>query len=161
MSAAVDLPVGVEQVWSVLTSPGWPLALDAQLHDGSVLLSAEPTAEGGLLVRTSRRLPDGVPGYLQRFTPADGRVTQTDTWGPAIDGVRSGTWEVSFPGSPATMGGSTDVQPGPDGCRWTVRGTVKVSLPLVGGKVEGFLAPLLEKLVARQGQVLRTQLPAS
>jgi hypothetical protein len=159
MSAAVDLPADVETVFAVLTSAAWPQALDQQLHDGSRLVSAVGTPGGGTTVRTSRSLPEGVPGYLKRFTPADGRVTQTDTWGAAVAGVRTGTWAVTFPGSPGVIGGSTTIAPGPTGCRWTVTGTVSIRLPVVGGRVEGFLAPLLEKLVRRQGEVLRAQLP--
>ena len=158
VSAQVDLPADVERVWRVLTSEAWPRALDRQLHDGSVLLSAEPTPDGGLRVTTSRALPAEIPGFLQRFAPADGRVTQTDTWDPAADGVRCGSWAVTFPGSPATMAGRTGLAPHGDGCRWTVSGEVRVAVPLLGGRIEGFLAPLLERLVARQGEVLRGEL---
>ena len=122
-----------------------------------MLVSREPNPGGGLVVTTSRRLPAAVPGFLQRFAPADGRVTQTDTWEPAGAG-RSGTWAVTFPGSPGVLGGRTTIEPTTGGCRWTVSGSVRIGVPLVGGKVEGFLAPLLEKLVLRHGEVLRSQL---
>ena len=157
LSAGVDVPADVETVWAVLTSAAWPLALDAALRDGSRLVSAEPAPGGGLVVVTSRALPDGVPGFLRSFMPADGRVTQTDRWEPAQDGVRRGRWDVTFPGSPGVIGGDTTVTPTGTGSHWVVSGTVQIKIPLVGGKTEGFLAPLLERLVARQGEVLRGQ----
>ena len=159
MTASVDLPADAATVYGVLTSAAWPGVLDAQLHDGSTLLQADPTPDGGLQLRTSRRLPEGVPGFLQRFTPPDGTVVQTDTWQAPLGDARAGSWSVTFPGSPAVLEGRTTVEPAAGGCRWTVSGTVTVRVPLLGGRIEGFVAPLLEKLVLRQGEVLRTQLP--
>ncbi len=157
VSTSVDVPADVETVWRVLTGPGWPAALAASLHDGSELLAAGPTADGGAVLTVSRRLPDGIPGYVQPFAPKDGRVTQTDTWGPAVGGGRRGTWEVSFPGSPGEVGGEMALEPAGPGSRWTVSGTVRIKVPLVGGRIEGFLAPLVEQLLDRQGEVLRAQ----
>ncbi|MCW2605681.1 MAG: uncharacterized protein JWO60_374 [Frankiales bacterium] len=155
LSVGVDLGADVETVFAALTGPGWPAALDARLHDGSTLVSAEPTPDGGVRLVQTRRLPDGIPSFLRAFAPQDGTVTQTDVWGPAVGGVRVGTWEVAFAGSPGEIKGDTRVEPTADGSRWVVTGTVKVRVPLVGGKAEGYLAPLVEKLVAKQGEVLR------
>lgn len=156
-SMGVDVPADVETTWALLTSPRWPKAQDASLRDGSTLVSAAATADGGAVVVISRRLPDGIPSMLQRFAPQDGRVTQTDTWGPAGGGVRRGTWRVEFAGAPGELRGETSLTPVDGGCRWTVDGTVKVEVPLIGGQAERFLAPLLDMLAVRQGEVLREQ----
>lgn len=158
LSTSVEVPADVETVHAALTGPQWPQALDARLHDGSRLLEQGPTQDGGVRLVVSRQLPDGVPGPLVRFLPEDGRVTQTDVWGPAEDGVRRGTFDVSFAGSPGEISGEMVLEPVPGGTRWTVTGTVRVKVPLVGGKAEGFLAPLVEKLVRKQGEVLRASL---
>lgn len=161
LSASVEVPADVATVFAALSGPSWPATMAAQLHDGSRLVEAAPTADGGARLAVSRELPDGVPGFLSAFLPKDGRVTQTDVWGPAAGGVRRGTWSASFPGSPALISGETSLEPFPGGTRWTVTGTVRVKLPLVGSKAEGFLAPLVEKLVRRQGEVLRDVVTAS
>ena len=153
----LDLPGGVETAWAVLAGDAWPAALDAALHDGSELVSCEPTADGGRVVVVRRRLPEP-PAFLSRVAPMDGRVTQTDRWGPARDGTRGGTWEVASPGSPGDVRGEMLLEPAGSGCRWTVTGTVSVAIPLLGGRAESFLAPLVERLVARQGEVLRGRL---
>ncbi len=158
LSATVDLPAPVEAVLAVLTSPQWPAANDARLHDGSTLVSSLPTPDGGHEVVQRRRLPDGVPSFLLRFAPKDGQVTQTDVWAPPSGEGREGTWAVTFPGSPGSIGGVTRLEPTPTGCRWVVTGTVRVGIPLVGGRAEGFLAPLVERLVRTQGEVLRSLL---
>ncbi len=158
LSAAIDLPTDVETTWAALSSPSWPAVLADHLSDGSAVVRAEPTPDGGAVLVTTRELPSGAPPPLQRFVPADGRVTQTDTWGPAVDGVRRGTWQVVLPGSPGQVDGDMTVEPTGTGSRWSVSGRVTVRVPLIGGKVEGMLAPLVERLVHRQGEVLRDAL---
>ena len=160
LSAAIDLPADVETAFRLLTSEAWPQALAAQLHDESELLSAVATTDGGMQVSIRRRLPEGVPGFLKRFLPADGRVVQTDAWRPAVGGGRTGSWSVTYPGSPGELGGEAALTPAGDGCRWTVEGSVRMPVPLLGGRIEGYVAPLLEKLVLRQGEVLQAQLRA-
>lgn len=159
MPAAVrcahEVPAGVEPTWQALTSERWPAALDARLRDGSELVERSVTADGGLRLVTRRTLPEGIPAVLLRFAPADGTVTQTDVWGPAADGQRRGTWSVEFVGAPGSIGGALAVEPAGDGARWVVDGQVMVRVPLVGGRAESFLAPLVEKLVATQAEVLR------
>lgn len=152
---AHEVPAAVAPTWGVLTGEQWPVALDARLTDGSELVERAVTPDGGLRLVTRRRLPDGGPSFLRRLAPADGTVVQTDTWGPERDGVRSGTWEVVFAGAPASIGGQARVEPAGVGARWVVEGAVTVRVPLVGGRAEAYLAPLVEKLVATQAEVLR------
>ena len=157
LSAAVEVTAPVEAVFAALTGPQWPAALAARLRDGSTLVSSEPTPDGGHRTVHRRRLPDAIPSFLLRFAPEDGQVTQTDVWAaPTADGARTGTWQVSFPGSPGEITGETRIEPSGSGSRWVVTGRVKVGIPLLGGKAEGLLAPLVERLVAKQGEVLRT-----
>ena len=160
LSASVEIPADVATVWAALSSPSWPAVLDARLSDGSRAVRAEPTPDGGAVLVSTRQLPAAAPGPLQRFAPADGRVTQTDTWGPELAGVRRGTWHVAFPGSPGQVDGEMVVEPFGGGSRWTVTGQVTVRIPLVGGKAEGLLGRLGERLVQRQGEVLREALAA-
>ena len=102
----------------------------------------------------SRKLPDGVPGFLTKFLPADGRVVQTDTWGPAVDGVRSGTWVADTPGSPADVRGTMRLEPAPNGSTYVVEGSAKVSIPLIGGKAENLVVQMTQKLTAKEVEVL-------
>lgn len=139
-----------------LTSERWPEAIARELHDDSRVLSRNQTPSGGVELVHSRALPDGVPSFLQKFLPKDGRVTQTDTWEPpGPDDTRTCRWRVVLDGAPAELGGTQTVVPDGAGCTWTVEGTVKVGVPLVGGKIEDFLVDMLGKLTERQAEVLR------
>ncbi len=145
----------VETVFRVLSDEGWAQRKDDALRDGSQVVRREEKADGGVLLVVSRELPAGVPGFLQRFLPEDGRVVQTDDWGPATGGSRSGTWKVEIPGAPATLGGTMRLSPAPAGSSYVIDGSVEVKVPLVGGKAEGFIAGMVERLAAKEADVLR------
>lgn len=153
-----DSEAGVEQVVAALTAPDWPARRAAALNDGSRVLERSELPGGGVRQVVSRELPKGGPGFLDRFLPRDGRVVQTDEWGPAEDGVRRGTWTVEIPGAPARLGGTLLLEPTPAGSRYTVAGQARISLPLVGGKAERFVAEMVEKLAVKEGEVLRAAL---
>ncbi len=154
-SVSHDVPSPVGQTGSAITSERWPEAVARELHDDSRVISREQAPDGGVVMVHSRALPDGVPGFLQRFLPKDGRVTQTDTWdAPSADGAWRGRWQVTLAGAPAQLGGTQTVVAEGDTSVWTVEGTVKVSVPIIGGKTESFLVEMLEKLTARQAEVL-------
>lgn len=149
----------VETAFAVLSGQGWAQLKDDALHDGSRVVRHEQAADGAVTLVVSRELPAGVPGFLERFLPKDGRVTQTDVWGPAAGGRRTGTWTVQIPGAPARLGGTMRLEPLPTGSRYVVDGTVEVKVPLIGGKAEGFIAGLVEKLAVKEADVLRSALP--
>ncbi len=144
----------VATVFQVLTSPRWPQRKADELKDGSRLVERTERSDGGLLFAVSRALPDGVPGPLQRFLPADGRVLQTDEWAAERDGARTGTWKVEIPGAPARLGGTMRLEPTAQGSRYTIEGEVKVKVPVVGGKAETFIASMVHKLAEREATML-------
>jgi hypothetical protein len=119
-----------------------------------VVVRREPRADGGLLLAVARQLPAGGPGFLVKLLP-DGPVVQTDDWGPAgPDGTRSGTWHVELPGAPARLGGLLRSERVGDVTRLRREGLVTVSVPLVGGKAERFIAEVLGKLGQKERDLL-------
>lgn len=151
-----DLPVDVETAYAAISGEGWAPAKAKALGDDSKVVSRDVGAGGAVTLVVSRNLPDGIPGFLTKFLPADGKVTQTDTWGAAAGGVRSGTWVADTPGSPAKVSGTMRLEPAASGCCYVVEGTAKVSIPLVGGKAEGIVVGMTEKLTAKEADVLRS-----
>lgn len=156
ISVRYDLPADVETAYAAISGEGWASAKAQALQDDSVMVSREVGEGGAVTLVVARNLPDGIPGFLTKFLPADGRVTQTDVWGPASGGVRSGTWRADTPGSPAKVEGTMRLEPTGAGCRYVVEGTVKVSIPLIGGKAEGFVVGMTQKLTAKEADVLRS-----
>lgn len=149
-----SIPVDVETAYAAISGEQWAPAKAAALGDDSKTVSREVGAGGAVTLVVSRKLPDGVPGFLSKFLPADGRVIQTDTWSPAADGVRKGTWVAATPGSPADVRGTIRLEPAPNGCTYVIEGTAKVSIPLIGGKAENLVVQMTEKLTAKEVEVL-------
>ena len=153
--SAHDCSADVERVHGVLSGPDWAERKAEALHDGSRVVERDVKPDGGVRLVVSRELPAGGPGFLQRFLPKDGRVVQTDDWGPSQDGVRQGTWQVVLPGVPATLGGTMLLEPTATGTRYVIDGAIEVPIPLVGGKAESFIADMIQKLTAREAEVLQ------
>lgn len=149
-----DSSGSVEEVFAVLTSPGWPARKAAELRDGSAVVERAERPDGGVLLVVSRELPSSVPGFLERFLPADGRVVQTEDWGPASGGERHGTWSVALPGAPATLGGTLRLAPTGAGSSWTTSGEVTVKVPLIGGKAERLIGEMVVELAAKEAALL-------
>jgi hypothetical protein len=148
----------VETVFAVLSDESWAERKNAALRDGSRVVRREQTPDGGVTLVVSRELPAGVPGFLERLLPKEGRVTQTDAWGPDAGATRAGTWHVDMPGTPARLGGTMRLEPDGAGSRYVVDGEIEVKVPLVGGKAEGFVVGMFDKLSAKEADVVRDAL---
>lgn len=158
LSCSHDSPADVETVFAALAGQGWAPRRAEVLHDDSQMVRRDVAADGGVTLVVSRALPDGAPGFLQRFLPSDGRVVQTDAWGPDQAGIRRGTWRAHLPGAPAEIGGRMRLEPIPTGTRYTIEGEVRVKVPLIGGKAEGFVVDMICRLTDKEHDVLQGML---
>ena len=159
MRSVLESTGSVEHVFATLTSAEWVATKAARFRDGSLVKVREDRPGGGVILAVSRELPGGVPGFLERFLPADGRVVETFDWAAAgDDGTRSGSWKADIPGAPARLGGTMRLEPTSAGSRYTIEGDVKVSVPLIGGKAERFIADMVQKLAVKEHQLLVTTL---
>ena len=148
----------VDEVFDLLTSERWVQRKADRFRDGSRVERREALPDGGLLLSVSRELPEGAPGFLTRLLP-DGRVLQTDEWAPDDGtGTRTGTWKVELPGAPARLGGTMRIESDGTGSAYLVAGETKVSVPLVGGKAESFIAEMVGKLGQSEGELLQATL---
>jgi hypothetical protein len=146
---------GAPELFAVLTSDAFVQLRATRFRDGATVVRREERPDGGLLLAVARELPDGAPGFLAKLLPKDGRVVQTDVWGPAgADGTRSGTWQVELPGAPARLGGTLRVEPVDGVTRFVREGEAKVSVPLIGGKAESFVAEMVMKLGQKESDLL-------
>ena len=150
-------PGDVGTVFDVLTSESFAACQAARFGDDSRIVRREETADGGVTVVVSRQLPAGIPGFLQKLLPKDGRVVETHVWGPDEGGSRRGTWKADIAGAPATLGGTMSLTGTPTGTRHVIEGEVQVKVPLVGGKAESFIAEMVQKLAAKEAQLLTEQ----
>lgn len=150
-----QIPASVSAVFELRTSERWVGLKAATLGDGSVLVRRVDRPDGGVEIAVSRALPAGIPGFLERFLPKDGKAVQHESWGPPdAGGVCTGTWSVDIPGAPATLGGTSTLEPAGDGSVQVIRGTAQVRVPLIGGRAEAFIVEMTQKLMAREAELM-------
>jgi hypothetical protein len=149
-----DIPGDVEAVYALLTGEDWSAHKTKAFNDDSQTVSRTVGDGGAVTLVQSRGLPDGIPGFLQKFLPKGGRAQQTEAWGAVEGGARRGTWQGEIPGAPANVGGTMALEPTATGTRYVIRGEAKVHIPLVGGKAESFVGDNIGKLTAKEADLL-------
>ncbi|GAA4404103.1 DUF2505 domain-containing protein [Tsukamurella soli] len=137
----VSSPATVDQVHSAFGTAGyWEdrfAAFDATMtldeigvgHDGTVRVST---------TQDLRR--DALPPLLARCYPGDLEVHATETWTPVAPGRVEGAITIRVAGAPGSGSAAAVLEPDGTGSRLRVIGAVRVGIPLVGGRVEKYLA---------------------
>ena len=93
----------------------------------------------------------GIPSFATKFVGDEIQIVQTESWSSR----EHGDIEVTIPGKPGDMRGTATLAEAGGTTTETVALTVKVSIPLVGGKLEGLIADLLVKALQAENAVGR------
>jgi hypothetical protein len=91
----------------------------------------------------------GIPGFARRFVGDEINIVQTEDW----TAPTKGNIHLVIPGKPGEMSGTALLTEDPDGTTETVNLSVKVNIPLVGGKIEGLIAGLLSEALRAEHEV--------
>jgi len=131
----------VETVAAMLADPAFREEVCARQRVNRAEVSITPDGEG-MHVRIDQWQPtEGLPSVATKIVGKETNILQVEHWtGPTYGDVT-----VTIPGKPGEMVGTAILEPTDTGTRETVELTVKVSIPLVGGKLEGIIGDLLLK----------------
>ena len=94
---------------------------------------------------------DGVPSFARKFVGEEIHIRQEEDW----TSREKGNLHITIPGTPGEMTGTALLTEDPDGTTETVNMSIKVNIPLVGGKIEGLIADLLTKALRAEQHVGR------
>jgi Protein of unknown function (DUF2505) len=97
---------------------------------------------------------DGIPGFAKKFVGDEINLVQTEDWHDAV----TARVEVVIPGKPGQMTGTISLSEAAGVTTQTVEMTIKVNIPLVGGKIENLIADLLRKALKAENSVGRDYL---
>ncbi|OBF28697.1 DUF2505 domain-containing protein [Mycobacterium sp. ACS4331] len=150
---AAEYPGSVAEVHSALSDRQyWLSRLADSGADDAVLDALTVGAAGGLRVATTQVLrADRLPGLVTQLHRGDLRITRQEVWSPVTGGTSTATIAAAIPGAPVSVTGSGRLQGTATGSKADFRVEVEVKIPLVGGKVEGFIGTqLVELLVSEQ-----------
>jgi hypothetical protein len=139
----------LEQVHAMLADPAFRREVcDAQgviRHDVSVAAAGT----GMNVVIDQVQEARGIPGFARKFVGDEINIVQREQW-PSPE---RGDINVTIPGKPGEMAGTAVLAEDPAGTTETVELSVKVNLPMVGGKIEGLIADLLAKALRAEHRV--------
>ena len=97
---------------------------------------------------------DGIPGFAKRFVGDEIQLVQTERWSD----IENARVEVVIPGKPGQMSGTVSLRESGGTTTETVEMEIRVSIPLVGGKIESLIADLLRKALKVENAVGRQYL---
>lgn len=135
ISARVEFTADPDRVFTMVTDQAYLERVCQASHAEAYEASVD-----GLTTHTSRTLP--APEIAARFTGPTLTVQERIEWGEAgPDGSRTATVTLNVPGQPVEMNGRLALSPGGPGTVIELTGELKVSIPLLGRKLEQAAAP--------------------
>ena len=118
------------------------------------LVTIDPTDSGMDVTIDQVQAAQGIPSFAKKFVGDEINIVQEESWEtPAEADVR-----VTIPGKPGDMSGTARLTESGGVTTETVDLTIKVNIPLVGGKIEGLISDLLLKALKTENRVGRDYL---
>jgi hypothetical protein len=137
------------QVAALAVDPAFRKAVAEYQHAIRSELQVTPTA-GGQVVRFEYvHGTERVPSFAKKLVGDEIPIVQQETWtSPTAADVI-----VTIPGKPGDMKGTIRIEQRGADVAQVVQLTVKVSFPLIGGKIEDLIAGLLSKAFRAENKV--------
>lgn len=129
----------VATVFALITDPDFVTRKYEALGGRDISVTRSDTSDGGYQIVTKRTMTIDLPGFAAKVMSPTNTAVQTETWGPAAaDGSRLCRYTVEFQGVPSKVAGTLELTDDAGGTKQLIAADVKVSIPLLGGKLEKF-----------------------
>lgn len=154
--ATMHFPVAPDVVFAAQSDPHYVVWKHEHMAAFDVWAETEEDGEH-VRIRSGRRLPASIPSAAKPFVGDSITVEEVHTWShPDADGTRHGTVTASFGGAPMSVDGTLGLRPHGASAVIDVVIHVKASVPLVGGKIEGFVGDMFMRALRREEQMAPT-----
>ena len=128
----------VETVYALMSDPDFCMRKYADAGATDIEVDSDRRDDGPTLT-SKRKVTVDLPGFAKKVMQPTNTVHQTDEWAPAGgDGSRVCRYKVEVQGVPSRIDGTVTLNAEGNGTRQEVEAEVKVSIPLLGGKLEKF-----------------------
>jgi Protein of unknown function (DUF2505) len=125
-------------------------ALNASRHEVSV----NGTGAGMTVVVDQTQPARGVPSYARKVIGDEIRIVQRETW----TDPSGGTLTIELPGKPGSFEGTVALADDGGGTVESVTGDVRVSVPMLGGKLEKMVGDLMRAALQTEERLGRAWL---
>lgn len=145
-------PASPAALHAAVTDEAYWRARVAAVGGRGATLDALDVVDGTITVRLTQKIAaEHLPSIVQKISSGDLAVQRTEFWGALQDSGSAGTFTAEVPGRPITMRGRHAITGDDSSCTARSSGEVRVSVPLIGGKIEAIIAEnITELLVVEQ-----------
>lgn len=141
----------LSQLWSMISDKSyWEAKYDAAGAENLTWHEFDANDES-LTISSTRDVIASVPGFAKKVIGETAAVTQTENW-TREEGRLSCEIQIATKGAPGGTTGTMIVEPKGNGCAWRADFQIKVSIPFVGGKLEGLMLEQTESSFASEKQ---------
>lgn len=161
MRVTHQLAGDVETVFALVTDPAFLERKFAAGGARDVTVASEATPDGGIRLVIKRGVTLELPSFAAKFIQPTNTFVQTENWAAATaDGRRLCSYEVEVQGVPSHITGTVTLSPDGAQTRQDIEAQMKVSIPLVGGRLEKVAVENGTKLLANEAEFINTELAA-
>jgi hypothetical protein len=139
----------VHDVYAMVGNPAYRKAVADYQHVVDFACDISMNGEGMDVRLEQAHGTDRIPGFAQKLVGHEIRFVQQETW----SSPSSADLHVTIPGKPGDMTGTETLTQSGDDVVQTISLSVKVSMPIVGGKVEDLIAGFLGKAFDAENKV--------
>ena len=148
----------VEKVWAAFSDPDFYQAKFEGIGHRDVEVVSTEHDDDGFSIELSRQVPVEVPGVLRGLLSEWNTLLQHERWTEEGQGVYSNELNIEANGVPAAMTGTMRLSASGQGCVNDVAITIRASVPLIGGKLEQFVARDTEATLAAEYEFIQEYL---
>lgn len=148
----------LQKVWAAFTDPEFYQAKFEGIGHRKVEIVSAESDDDGFSIEVSREVPLDVPGFLRSMLGEWNTLLQSERWSESGKGVYVNELQIEARGVPATMTGSMTLAAKGKGCVNEVSITIRAAVPLIGGKLEQFVAKDTEATLAAEYEFIRDYL---
>jgi hypothetical protein len=138
-----EYPADADALAALLRDPAFLRWRAESAGDKNVEITIEQ-AESGLRVTVARDREVALPAFAKRMFQTKNRVVDETLWKRSGD-KWIGDYEIQIPGIPGEVKGQVSLVPCPEGCRYEAAFQVTSKVPMLGSKLESFVADRVEE----------------
>jgi hypothetical protein len=139
----------VDAVYAMLADPAYRKAVGEYQKVTDFACDITPSGSGMKVRLEQAHATDQIPSFAQRLVGSEIRFVQEETW----TSPTGADIHVVIPGKPGDMSGGASLTQSGDDVLQRIDLDVKVSIPLVGGKVEDLIAGFVGKAFDAENKV--------
>jgi hypothetical protein len=141
----------IEKVWAMFCDQDAHVAKFTGMGHRDIEVLDYSNDGAKVMIRVQRVVDVDLPGSAKKVLKPTSTVESTDHWNDNGDGTYGGTFVADAKGQPVDVKGTTRLSStGDDQTRYEVTATVKVNVPLVGGKIEKWARGDIEKQMSEE-----------